>query len=265
MRSLAIAFHDEPLPPDGYRWLRTRAWWAGFHGLGPEFGGPYTVVVEQVLTEWAPADPARDWLWDRRFTGEERWLAGSQERAREFGVDVAPRWPTGQWRAPFGDYFAAAAGRAPRALPGSWQRPDAAFLTGLPRDPELLVARLEADSPAARPGYCGPLQYTRDALRTGRVPAPVRRSLCAAIRLVPGVAVERARDVAGREGVAFVYDDEVRRTELIIDPVDGRFLGERQVANRAMPEHGVAAGTTISEAALTTAVVTAAGVEPEEH
>jgi hypothetical protein len=75
-----IDFHDEPVPPDGYRRLRTRAWWAGFHGLGPEAGGPYTVLVEQVLTEWVPTDPARDWLWDRRFTGEQRWLAGSAER-----------------------------------------------------------------------------------------------------------------------------------------------------------------------------------------
>ena len=91
----------------------------------------------------------------------------------------------------------------------------------------------------------------------------MREALCAALRLVPGVTVEAARDVSGREGVAFVHDDEVRRSELIINPGDGCFLGEREVANRAMPEHGVAAGTTTSETALTTGLADDLGAPPE--
>ncbi|MFR9804452.1 hypothetical protein ACL02T_19515 [Pseudonocardia sp. RS010] len=221
-------------------------------------------MVEQILTEWIPTDPAEDWLWERRFTGAERWLAGSVERAREHGVDVTPRWPTGRWQAPFGDYFAAGSGRSPRPHPGGWQRPNAEFLEALPRDPQLLLARLDEDSPPARPGYCGPLQYARDALRTGRVPAPLRATLCEALQLVPDLVVERARNVSGRQGVAFVHEDEVRRTEVIIDQDDGCFLGERDIMNQAMAEHGVAAGTTIAETAVTTGAAATLGAHPLE-
>lgn len=260
-----IEVRDEHLGPGQHRWVQTRAWWTAFHGLGPELGGPYTVMAEQLLTEWIPADPAQEWLWDRRLTGAQQWLAGSEDDARGHGIDLSPPWPTGQWQAPFGDYFAGESGRPPRPREPSWQHPTSEFLAGLPRDPQGLRERLEADSPPPRTGYCGPLTYACDVLATGRVPAAVRAALYAALRLVPGVGVTSGQDAVGRAGVAFVHHDEARRAEVIVDPDGGQFLGERDTLNQALPEHGLPAGTTIAATSVRVAVASALGAAPEPH
>lgn len=154
------------------------------------FGGPgkrYAYPAEHVLQLWVPADPARDWLLDRRTTGARVWLSGTEEQAAADGFGTEAHWPTGRW-----------------------QTPNTEFLAGVTRDPRLLYERLRRDSPE-RSGYHGPFTYAADVLRSGLVPPDLRagprlrserrgsRSRKPARRRVPGPSrrVSRARAKRG--------------------------------------------------------------------
>ncbi|ADJ48173.1 hypothetical protein AMES_6348 [Amycolatopsis mediterranei S699] len=247
---------DEPLGSGQYRYIGTHAWWTAM------FGGPkkrYAYLAEHVLQLWVPADPAQDWLLDRRTTGARVWLSGTEEQAAADGFGTEAHWPTGRWQAPYGNFYAGE-GQPPGPVPGSWQTPNTEFLAGVPRDPRLLYDRLRRDSPE-RSGYHGPFTYAADLLRSGLVPSDLRAALYGALLLAPEVTfVRESADVRGEPAAAFVVEPAGRREELFVDPLTGRFLGERSTLTE--PAGGIAAGTVTRSTAVRSAVAEALGAPP---
>jgi hypothetical protein len=188
----------------------------------------------------------------RRLSGRRIWLQGSQEQAAEAGTQTHDPWATGCWRAPFGDFHAERAGRAPEPREGSFQVPTPDFLSALPRDPRQLLDRLRADSPDDRPGYSGAFVYATDLLRTGLAPADLRTALYRALGVMPATQVTEPPDMAEGQDLALSIDDGHRRLEIFLDRSNGQFSGERSTIVRDM--HGLKAGTvtTSSVVSITT-------------
>ncbi|HYH31744.1 MAG TPA: hypothetical protein VD903_15300 [Pseudonocardia sp.] len=264
MSEPAIAVSDRPMAPHQYRYVETHAWWLGTFG-------PHQHLTEHRLRQWVPARPEREWVLERELTGAQTWLTGSAEEARADGFDLRGIAPVGRFRAPYGDFDAGpdaelgtdldsalcARPRPPRR--GSWQSPTPEFLQRLPRDPEVLLGRLREDNPGS---WFGPFAAAVTALRTVLVPAELRAAFFRALAALPGVRVgDEAVNVDGHSCVAIVHDAGRTRTELLLDPADGQFAGERDTL-RADSRVGLPAGTVISTTAVRTAVVDAAGELP---
>ena len=292
MIDLAISVSDRPVALDHYRYVETHAWWLGTFGV-------HQHLTEHVLRHWVPVQPGREWVLDHELTGEQRWLTGSAEAARADGFDLRDVAPTGRFRALHGEYDTLRGGdtddadrsehdytsdldtaradtrrlngnrraesaggcglppRPPRR--GSWQVPTAAFFGQLPRDPAVLLARLQEDNPGS---WFGPFAAAVTSLRTGLVPADLREALYRAVCGLPGVSVnEQAWNVDGHECIAIVHDVGRTRTELMVDRNDGRFVGERDTL-RVDSRCGLRAGTVISTTAVRSGVVEAVGVRP---
>jgi len=254
---LAIRTSDEPISPGQYRHTATHAWWMGTWFAGDELCVHYS---EHLLQQWTPVDPHADWLLDRELTGQVRWLSGDGAAAVESGFRIADAWPTGRFRAPHGDFYAELHGNRPTARPGSWSNPTPEFLATLPQDPAAMLRRLIEDSPPGR-GYTGPFPSAVDALRTCRVPAPLRSVIYAALRTLPAVEVGEAVNLDGERHPALVHDDGPVRTELLISPVDGQYAGERDTVRR-VARVGPPVGTVVAEAAVQTSVVDVLGSPP---
>ncbi len=251
----AVGASDEPVRPGQYRYIETHAWWTTFSG--------YQVFQDENLIRiWVPADPdasTEDWMLDRRPTGNRVWIVGDEQQARDDGtfMDALDTGVTLRATAPCGNFYTP--GPCPRA--GSWQDPTPGFLAGLPRDPAQLYSRLQADAPANDRGSAELFVYAVDALRTGLVPADLRAALYQALTRIDGIELtDQAVNLDGRVGTAIGIDDGQFRHDIIIDPVTGTFIGEREVLtddyDRA-PD-----GTTMSYSAVRTAVVDAIGTVP---
>jgi hypothetical protein len=259
---------DEPLRPGWYRHVGTIAWWTSTLRF-VDAPGRYGFRAEHVMHTWVPADWRDEWLLDRRTTGRRVWLLGDEAQAISAGLSVESRWPTGRWRAPYGDFYAASAGRRPGPHDGDWSVPTPEFLAGLPVDPQALYDRMRADSRADRRGDSGVIVLALRLLRTGLVPAERRAAVYRALLLLPGVTIDKAaHNVAGRAVVALAYDDSRRRHEVLVDPIDGQFAGERSTVT-GVPEGGSArdwypTGTLLASTAVRVAVVPGLGVMPAE-
>ena len=264
MSELAIAVSDRPMAPYQYRYVETHAWWLGTFG-------PHQHLTEHRLRQWVPAQPDREWVLERELTGAQTWLTGSAEEAREDGFDLHDLAPVGRFRARHGIFDAdpdADLGieldtalcpppRPPRR--GSWQSPTPEFLQRLPRDPAVLLARLREDNPGS---WFGPFAAAVTVLRTTLVPAELRDAFFRALSALPGVSfTEDAQNVDGHACLALVHDAGRTRTELLLDPADGQFAGERDTL-RTDSRCGLRAGTVISTTAVKTGVVDAVGEVP---
>lgn len=261
MENDEIEVSDQPLAA-GQMWcVQTTAWWTAHLATSPEMR-PQAYLAEQVLTEWVPQDPAREWMWDRRMTGERVWLSGSQDEAHALGIDTTPRWPTGRWRAPFGDYFAAEHGRSPAPRQGRWSRPAHEFLDALPRDHDALRSDLIADSAGLPRGPSGPFANARRALRCGRVPADLRSSLVAVLRSLPEVQVSTMVGEQDRPALVFAVDGEQWRLEMTVDAGTGQFVGDRDITRSDRPAWDLPAGTTLATTSVRSAAAPAIGCTP---
>ncbi|MGQ0572788.1 MAG: hypothetical protein ACT4RN_01145 [Pseudonocardia sp.] len=248
-----VAMSDEAVGPDQYRYVTTRAWWLGTVTEGEEV---HAHLAEHVVTRWVPACPERDWLLDHRVTGRVQWLSGDGVP----GFDPADGVAVGRFRAPYGDFHAEQQGRRPGRRAQGWHAPTPTFLAGLPHDPAELLDRLCLDNPTSR--WSGPFVAAAATLRTCLVPAPLRTAMFRALCLLPAVTV--ARDVAALDGrccAALVHDDGPTRTELLVDPVDGQYAGERDTLRRDSP-CGLPAGTMIATTSVRTGVVDDLGDGP---
>jgi hypothetical protein len=262
---IAIAVSDRPVAPDQYAYAETHAWWLGTFG-------PHQHLTEHRLRQWVPARPERDWMLDRELTGAQTWLIGSAEQARDDGFDLRDVAAVGRFRAPYGNFDTAQNGNgngngeldtvcttpAPRRR-GSWQSPTSEFFARLPRDPVALLDQLREDNPGS---WFGPFTAAVTALRTCLVPAPLRAAFYRALTGLTDVRVDEAAvNVDGQQCLALVHDAGRTRTELMIDPEDGQFAGERDTL-RSDSRCGLRAGTVISTTAVRTGVVDAIGVRP---
>ncbi|GAB3431432.1 CU044_5270 family protein [Actinophytocola sediminis] len=233
---------DEPLRPGQYRYLTTHGWHqAGNMTIGD--GGmaedlEVTFLVEERRQLWIPADPTEQCLL-RGTSGENFiWLVGDEEKAGELGIET-PQRKTFEHRVPCGDF-----------ADGWWQQPSTDFLAALPRDPDALYDRLRRDTEGrgADPDL-EVLVYVTDALRTGLVPADLRAALYRALAKVPGLEVtEQVANLDGREGTAYGITVDGERTDVIVDPVTGQYLGERRIDLDG--RDGIPADTTTSYTAM---------------
>jgi hypothetical protein len=254
----AVRTADSPLGADQYRYIATRGWWMG------SFDTPRGLLLhltEQCIRQWVPARPERDWLLDREVTGRVQWLTGSAHEARNAGFDLADTVPTGRFRAAHGDFYAGLDGLTPRPRIGSWHTPTAEFLAHLPREVPALCTRLQTHGPEGRVA-AQPFARAVGALRSGLVPADLRAALYAALLELPAVTVDdNACDLDGTTRVALVHDDGPTRTELLVDPVDGAFAGERD-SLRVDSRLGLTAGTVVLSTAVASHVVDTLGGLP---
>lgn len=263
MLDLAVAVTDPTMAPNQYRCVQTHAWWLGSFG-------PHQYLSEQLVRQWVPEHPEREWVLERELTGAHTWLTGSAAEAVDDGFELHSAVPTGRFRAHYGAFDAAArdelthdelrrcAGRR-RPPRGSWQAPSVAFFARLPRDPATLLEQLRADNTGS---WFSPFAAAVTALRTGLVPAALRGALYRALTALPGVTVaERTLNVDGAECIALVHDAGRTRTELMIDPVSGQFAGERDTL-RVDSRSGLHAGMVISTTAVRVDVVDRPGARP---
>ncbi|CAL9539845.1 hypothetical protein SUDANB95_04174 [Actinosynnema sp. ALI-1.44] len=243
---------DQPVPPGGYRYVATRAWWMAT-------SGEFSRLAENLLETWAPADEKAEWLLRRDVTGNQQWVVGTAERAKAAGIDAEGGWPEGEWRARCGGFFAEPGKEC--AERGSWQHPTAEWQASLPTDPDALFKRLGDDAPDNDRGDAELLVYAADALRSGLVRSDVRANIYKALAKLPGLQVtEQQANLGGRLGTALGIDDGDLRQDIIIDPETGQFIGERQVTTSDMDQFK--AGTVLSFTAVETGVVERMGDKP---
>ncbi|GGS39058.1 CU044_5270 family protein [Actinokineospora fastidiosa] len=252
----AIEAEDTPVGPGRFRYVATHAWHLREIGR--------TAYLAETVTEvWAPAEYEREWEMRRSETGRRVWVLGSEAEALAAGLTVNPPGPAGlPVKARCGDFAAVLTGQPPCTTPGQWQAPTREFIAGLPREPGPLLDRLRADAPDHGRGDSQLLIYAADALRGGLLPADVRTPLFRALAMLQGLQItDNAANLDGRRGTAVGIDDGRVRQEIIIDPVTGVFVGERQVLTTES-ESGVPAGTVTGFTAVEIAVVDETGVRP---
>jgi hypothetical protein len=239
-----VIVKDEPIRPGQYWYIATHAWWMANMGILPD---RYSYLAEVNTDLWIPADQHGDWLMDRRITGRRIWVQGSEEQAAEANFRIVDPWPTGRWRARYGDFWAESSGRQPSPREGTWQTPTPDFLAALPRDPAQLLERLRESSPN-RLGDTGACTYATDVLRAGNVPADLRAALYRALLMIPGAEIAaRGRDFS------LSLDDGGRRTEVFISGHNGQFAGEQSTFTRDIGEYK--AGTVQKSTEVTTTIV----------
>ncbi len=220
------------------------------------------VLVQAAAQASDPPARADQW-WQVTRTGY--WPDGTIERRIEFvAVDgsrptvfVDESFPPGVGSSP-SQRSAWSTGLSPNVTGGAWQVPDATFMAGLPRDVDALRARLYADTAGRGRSVDGEaVVYVADLLRSGIVPADLRRSLYAVLQTVPGVDLAAPQSVAGtRTGVVIAYTETAgllptgaERQELLLDPATGELLAERTVRPGSEPS-----GWTTIERAVVDAV-----------
>src|SRR6201996_9130459 len=186
MLDLAAVTADEPVRPGQYLLVATDAWWmATVHLLGrPDW---YRYLEELIIREWIPPNLADDWFMEREGTGGRIWIEGSEEQAARAEVEISGPWPTGRWRAPYGNFFAASAGGSPGPPEPSWQRPTPDLLAVLPRDPAPLLDRLQAGGPPGSSGEQRAFRHAADLLRSGLIAADLRLALYEALLTLPAI------------------------------------------------------------------------------
>ncbi|MBV8931352.1 MAG: CU044_5270 family protein [Kutzneria sp.] len=247
---------DPPVGPNQYRYIGEHAWWVTDAVVTQ--GKRFSYLGENVQETWEPAAWGQEWLQRRTVTGERKWITGTEDEARKAGIlgDSGPS--TEEFRAPCGDFFAS--DNQPVRRPcdhqvDGWQHPTPEWLATLPRDPKQLYDRLREDAPRNGRGNAEVLVYAADALRTGLLPADVRSALYRALTYLPGLEItEQPANLDGHKGTAFgIKDTADERQDVIIDPVNGQFIGEREVSGN---------GTVLSSTSVATAVVGKMGEEP---
>ena len=226
-------------------------------------------ALENLLEEtWIPADRSQEWGRRTRITGERQWLVGSEELARNegdggllltagsAGLELGRCGDRPTTNTPLG-------GEPDTALPcseraGDWWHPTPRFLSERPRDPGQLLARLRAGTPEGLGSDVQAMSLALDLLGTHQALPELRVALYRALRLLPGLqVVDDAVDLDGRPGIGLGLTGGTERQEIVLDPVDGSFLGERIVLAESGTGMwgGLPAGTVVQSTSVRTTTV----------
>lgn len=256
-----ISYADPIVRPGQFQYISTTAWWRAAFGSRTS---RFSYLAENIIDLWIPHERTAEWRLERSTTGRRKWLIGSPQRAVDEGFDVQDRWPSGIWQGRNGVFPGLHHdGGEFEDYRGSWQMPTSVFLASASRDPQELLASLEESSPPTTATYNGVLTYALDALRTGLVPADLRRALCETLLLAhvvePSPAPEPTDAIPGH--ASFVATNSAYRVEFFIDRRLGLYLGERWLLADRSPD-GLASGTEIKSVSLRYAVVDMAGDRP---
>lgn len=237
--------------PGEYTHVKTRAWWSAFNG-------DYVFLNENLIQTWVPADLNDEWTQTREATTNRIWIAGTEAEARRDGVLVDGIWPSLNERARCGDFDGAVGGVPDCSASGSWQRPTADFIAGLPTTAAGMSQRLSADVPDNGSQAATELAYAADALTSGALPPATTAVLYDAMAAIPGIEVtEDQANLDGQLGTAFGIENGDVRFEVIIDRTTGDFIGQRQVLTDS--RDAAPSGTTITYTSVTRQIVDTAG------
>ncbi len=254
-----IGARDAALKPGQYRYAETNAWYMS-ESVDTDGSHHFAVLNHSKSQRWTPADWHATWMERRTDTGERKWILGTEAQAKAAGMDLAsgPRPTQSEMTGPCQNYFEDLC-----TGEGNWQGPSLRWLAALPRDPDKLYAKLADDTRGRGQSVNGEmLVYVTDALRGGLLPADVRAAMYRVLAKVPGIEItDSAANLDGQIGVAFAIDDGSWRSETIIDPDTGVFIGERNVLRIA--SNGIPAGTVVGYTAVHTAVVDTIGQLPK--
>lgn len=191
---------------------------------------------------YIPADPRGMWVWERHNLKPTTFFSEGKSAAMDYFNDKDPDL-NGVLYGKGGNFY----GSAPENL----------HLDSLPRDPQKLRDYFYG----AYKGGSNSIDedvWVRitDLLRTGTVPADLRAGLYRAIALVPRVTlVDKEATLDGRTGIAIGRSEPGRnsRVDVIIDPLTGMLIGEREVSLAASGL--IPANTVIGWSSVSTSVV----------
>jgi len=225
---------ETPIPAGKFRYVATRTW-----ALWSDSTIPVAFSAEQLAQTWQPSDFDGEWLLKAAPTGNRKWFVGSEETFKAADAERAAKgqmrlagldWPSGEWRAAGGRFSPKALSMVNRG-DEPWSAPTEQQLAEWPRDPQKLYDLMAADpSVTAKPLFGGVLAIAAELLKTGTVPADLKEAIYRAVALIPDLKVtEQVANLDGRTGVALGRDpDGTFRTEIIVDPATGEFIGERR-------------------------------------
>ncbi|MDH6678080.1 hypothetical protein M2284_002283 [Rhodococcus sp. LBL1] len=235
-----------------FTFVEEHAWWMS---SGDGERGTYAFLGENVLQTWIPADANGEWLQRRSVSPNRQWITGNEEIAGELALGS---WPEGEFRGRRGQFFPTAGDvGTDGAAPASFANPTVEYLDGLPDDPTALYEKLrsESDSDAQL------LSDVASGLRTGLVSNQVTSNIYRALVALPTLEItEGLANLDGRIGTAVGVVDNGRRTEIIIDPATGEFIGQRVVTLDGYD--GIPPGTAVEFSSVTRSGVDTAGTTP---
>jgi hypothetical protein len=219
-----ITYSDPKIAPGQFRYVRDQQW------AGGASGNPSKPLTDQATTTWQPAKWTDQWLRRDSVLGS---LTVTDENGQVVAAGPEQKFskPSNDVRAGCADFDAVAPQNSGGRLPcvdqkGSWLTPTPDWLASLPKGAVALADKLKAETP----NDVSPLYLAVQALKTGVVPADIRPILYRALTYLPGDAFG-TKDVAnldGKLGFAIGVVKQGVVDEILIDPDDGTYLGERQ-------------------------------------
>ncbi|GAA4232451.1 hypothetical protein FHR32_002145 [Streptosporangium album] len=206
-----------------------------------------------------------------------RELQAPQSKDESYGVDVSQRVVWEQWTSVDGKQIAGLFPNGKLLVQGNHPGLGAADLARQPVTPEGVLTKIRQKLEGMHMVWAtGPapsmdeqlFQAVYQLMDTQALPPEVRAALFRGLATIPGVSfTEDVSDADGRRGVAFSHTGESGRYDLILDPVDFRFLGtygvtvkDRTTDYTDAPNQVVKAGTPLTlTARLETKVVDGPG------
>ncbi len=255
---LSVSAADQPIRPGQFRYVNKHAWVMNTMQFGDKIG--YSYLWEQQDQRWIPADEHNVWQETRKVLNTGKFLGGSVPQAQ--ATQLPPTdVDQGQWQGRCGDFFPEA--KPPKKCDDSTDWDSSAFYAALPRDPSALYAKLQSLTKGNSAAPSAMFNVGIQVLEAGMMPAELRAQWYRALAKIPGMAVLAAEtNLDGRTGVALGLDDGHQIRQLIIDPVTGQFIGERQIAGPQPEQSWIKPNTEIGSSAFTTAVVDQLGAAP---
>ncbi len=252
---------DQPVAPGRYRLITEHGTYSRTTSIGSSVDDPQplkgaTYAVEIKYETWIPADVTQEWLNRRTQIGDAKWLGGNVPQSE---VPYRPMpTDTGDRRGRCGDFFPNSQPRRVCGDPSDWDSP--AFYAALPRDPAALYEWLRARTSQRGSTPKAMFAMATEILRAGLMPADVRAGWYRAIAKIDGVTVSPQKvTMDGRTGVGITLADTHERTELVISPDTGEFIGNRSLTGPQSDYPWLPEGTVVTSTAITTKVVDSIG------
>ncbi|MEV6864203.1 CU044_5270 family protein, partial [Streptosporangium subroseum] len=193
-----------------------------------------------------------------------RELRAPQSKDGGHGVDLSRRVVWEQWTSVDGKQVASLLPDGKPLVQGNHPGLGAADLARRPVTPEGVLAKVRRaledlkmqpmDSQSLPPMEERLFQAVYQLMGSQALPPEVRAALFRGLATIPGVSLtEDVADADGRRGIAFRYTGRSGRYDLILDPVDFRFLGtygvaakDRTIEYTEQPPSFVKAGTPLT-------------------
>lgn len=242
--AVTIMTSDPVVGAGQYLKVSTQAVYTGTSGDANGHGAAYSVTQNGVM--YIPSNRTDDWVWVREPSTVAKTFGAASELAAAAAAKSASKMP-----------------EVVRAGTGAWYngKPTEWGFDKLPRDPQQLLNYIYRSTVGQGVSADGEaLVFIADTLRTGVVPADLRAAPYKAAAGIPGVTIiDRAATLDGQTGIAFGRDESNGiRQEIIIDPITGLMIGEREVLLRDNILPGVSAGESMGWTTVTTTVVDSA-------